>query len=149
MSRQSDRQGYLVLALCTALGLAIIMLLMSFAERKIAGWSVPTAPPSRSEPAPAVDQSVRGAACSPAAQWITADDYPFEAIVQEHEGTTTINWVVGGNGRVASCRVTQSSGHDSLDQAGCRALMARGCWDPKALPEKREHTRRIVWRLPT
>jgi TonB family protein len=148
MTPQSDQQGYFIVALCAVLGLAIIILPVSLAERITAEWSAATGSPSRSEPAPAIDQSASAGACSPAAQWITADDYPFEAIVQEHEGTTTISWIVGDNGRVESCRVTQSSEHDSLDQAGCRALMARGCWDSDALPEKRENTRRIVWRLP-
>ncbi|MCC2978856.1 TonB family protein [Sphingomonas sp. IC4-52] len=146
---QHDRCGYIVIGACVALGTAIIMLLTSIVEREIASWSMPEAPPSRAGPSTVAEQSDPDAACAPAAEWGTADDYPLNAIMQDQEGTTTLSWMVGDNGRIASCRIAVSSGHHLLDQAGCRAIMARGCYDPKSLSHKREFTRRIVWRLPT
>jgi protein TonB len=146
------RQAWIIVSICGALALAILLLIMTMLERLIAEWSAPQpASPDniavRRSQSP--DQSGHPvAACSSTAEWITSDDYPAEAIRAEHEGTTRVAWTIGDDGRVSSCRVVESSGHDSLDRAGCQAILARGCYDRVRLPEARSQTRRIVWRLP-
>lgn len=141
--------------MCGVIGLAILLLIMTMIERRIAAWSAPQVEPAVADVQPSAvslpteSRTVQEeGSCEPAAQWIIADDYPAEAIRREYEGTVRIEWTVGNNGRVSSCHILESSGHDLLDQAGCQAIMARGCYDPAKLPAKRTMSRRIVWRLP-
>lgn len=83
------------------------------------------------------------------AAWITADDYPAEALRNNEEGTVSITWVVGSDGRVSDCAATTSSGHASLDRAACAAIMRNGRYVavPPATPP-RIFTRRVVWKIP-
>lgn len=50
----------------------------------------------------------------------TPDYYPAEAKRLNVQGRVSISLVVGANGRVASCRVTGSSGSGQLDDTTCR-----------------------------
>ena len=80
----------------------------------------PPPPPHHSLPAPAAD---------PAA-WITADDYPLEALRNNQEGTVRLAIAVDKDGKGIGCIVEVSSGASSLDEAGCTALMARASFRP-------------------
>lgn len=85
-------------------------------------------------------------------EWISADDYPPEAIRRNQQGRTGLRWTIGVDGRVSKCGVTRSSGSAWLDAAGCRALIQRGRYEPardadgRAIPSTASRT--IVWRLP-
>lgn len=86
------------------------------------------------------------------AQWILSDDYPMEAIRNEWQGTSAIEWTIDRRGRAVDCRVTVSSGHAVLDRAACNAITSRARYRPARNEsghriEVREH-RRVVWRLP-
>jgi TonB family protein len=85
-------------------------------------------------------------------QWITSDDYPPEAIRANQQGTVTISWTIGVDGRVRDCHSIGSSGFATLDEAGCRALTRRGRYAPArdaiGKPLATKKTRRIAWRLP-
>lgn len=98
--------------------------------------------PGPSEPAP----------MGSAAAWIISDDYPIEAMRNDWEGTSTIEWTIDRRGRVVDCRVVRSSGHAILDEAACGAITARGRFRPARNSEGRRvearMSRRIVWRLP-
>lgn len=91
-------------------------------------------------------------ASGPAAQWITTDDYPAEALRLRLDGTTDARWVIGIDGRVKKCIVTARSDHPGLDAVVCKALEKRGRYRPaqdangRAIESKA--SRRVVWRLP-
>lgn len=152
MVDRRNRLALLVVSACGMIGLALCVLVMMLIEQQIARWSIPTVERERSVadlPATsALSRPAPSAACNSPAEWITADDYPLEAIRNDHEGTVRVSWTVGDDGRVRSCEVVESSGHDLLDRAGCQAIISRGCYDPAKLTSQRTHTRRIVWRLP-
>ena len=128
-----------MLSLCGAITLARAILAMIWIERRIGEWPVPDIV-SRSA-------SVAGA-CNPNDQWITAEDYPADAIFRDQEGTVRIGWRLGADGRVASCRIIESSGVSSLDNASCEAITRSACADPKSADIAQEFTRRVIWRLP-
>jgi protein TonB len=62
--------------------------------------------------------------------WVTNNDYPSRALREEEQGTTRFSVSVNTEGRVASCTVTGSSGHDDLDQAVCRLITSRARFNP-------------------
>lgn len=64
------------------------------------------------------------------ARWITTNDYPRRAIVDEVEGSVGYRLVVGTAGRVASCELTRPSGNRALDDATCRLLTSRARFEP-------------------
>ena len=147
-----NRIAWLVVSTCGMIGLAICVLVMMFIEQQIASWSIPAAESERVaddvSPISAPSRQASSAACNNPAEWITADDYPMEAIRNDYEGTVRISWTVKDNGRIGSCEVIEPSGHAMLDLAGCQAIIRRGCYDPAELTSQRTYSRRIVWRLP-
>lgn len=52
-------------------------------------------------------------------------DYPRAAADAGAEGTASVQYTVGANGRVSNCRVTRSSGNDELDRTTCRLIVER------------------------
>ena len=103
-----------------------------------------------SPPLPTGPSSAR--ARSDEVNWITSDDYPPDSIRREEEGTTSITWTIGTDGRVAECHVTQSSGYTRLDAAACAAIRKRGRYYPARDAQGRAITttksRSVIWRLP-
>ena len=65
-----------------------------------------------------------------ASGWITNDDYPRRALVDEAEGSAQYSLVIGTNGRVASCELTSPTGNRALDDATCRLLISRARFEP-------------------
>ncbi len=53
-------------------------------------------------------------------QAFSSSRYPSRALREEREGTTRFSVVVGVDGRVKQCRISQSSGHTDLDRATCK-----------------------------
>lgn len=98
------------------------------------------------------DRSARRAAqgSTDPAEWITADDYPADALRRNQEGTVTIRWQVASNGRATDCTIAATSGHASLDRAACRAIL-RSARYPATAPDAplRALTRRVVGKSPT
>lgn len=96
-----------------------------------------------------------GQAAKPAASigyWLTTDDYPAEAVSAHLEGTSTIVWAIGLDGRAADCRVVVSSNVPVLDAAACNAISKRARYTPaldkSGKPMASHNSRRIVWRIP-
>ena len=83
-------------------------------------------------------------------RWITSDDYPADALDRGDEGTVAIAWEVSPDGLPLRCTVEQSSGHPSLDNAACAAIMRHAQYAalPAGQVTVRRETRRVVWRLP-
>ncbi len=104
--------------------------------------SAPPPPPHHSLPIPAVDPTA----------WITADDYPLEALRNNQEGTVRLAIAVDKSGKAVGCIVEVSSGASSLDEAGCTALMARASFRPARTGRGKAVAgiwkRSINWRIP-
>lgn len=85
-------------------------------------------------------------------KWITADDYPTAALRQDIQGTVVISVMIGADGRVRSCLVTQSSGSKLLDDATCRLYAARARFTPArdadGNPTTAQRTDRYRWQIP-
>lgn len=62
--------------------------------------------------------------------WITANDYPAEAIRSHQQGDVTIVWRIESNGEVHDCRVVESSGSRSLDTTSCNLILRRARYLP-------------------
>jgi protein TonB len=82
----------------------------------------PPPPPSRA----------RGVTPDGQARWQRRiiENYPSRAIRQELQGTVGVTVSVGPDGRVASCSVNSSSGHDVLDSAACADITRYGRFNP-------------------
>lgn len=79
-------------------------------------------------------------------------DYPASAVRAAASGAVLVRYVVGADGRVASCEVTESAGNADLDLATCRLLQARYRFEPardrSGQPREAIRYFRMVWRLP-
>ena len=62
--------------------------------------------------------------------WFSYNDYPTAALRAGAEGTTSIIWKVGSDGRVTDCRVVRSSGHAVLDESACKLAMKHSRYKP-------------------
>jgi len=86
-------------------------------------------------------------------RWITTDDYPTAALRQDIQGSVVISVMIGTDGRVRSCLVTQSSGSKLLDDATCRLYTARARFTPArdadGNPTAAQRTDRYRWQIPT
>ena len=86
-------------------------------------------------------------------RWITTDDYPTAALRQDIQGTVVISVMIGADGRVRSCLVTQSSGSKLLDDATCRLYTARARFTPArdadGNPTTAQRTDRYRWQILT
>lgn len=85
-------------------------------------------------------------------RWITTDDYPTAALRQDVQGSVAISVMIGVDGKVRSCLVTQSSGSKLLDDATCRLYMARAHFTPArdadGNPTIAQRTDRYRWQIP-
>ena len=85
-------------------------------------------------------------------KWITTEDYPAGALRQDIEGLVVISVMIGTDGRVRSCLVTQSSGSKLLDDATCRLYSQRARFTPArdadGNPTTAQRTDRYRWQIP-
>ncbi|WP_457354839.1 energy transducer TonB [Sphingomonas sp. UYP23] len=147
---------------CGVLGIAVILLLsigIATVRDSPADWD-PDAPRDRAE---SVARGYRASSEPPyphgaiptggAADWITAADYPAAALERNEQGKVGVELAIGDTGRVVACRINESSGHESLDQAACRALRGRARFAPardaNGTPIAATWHRNVVWRLPS
>jgi len=84
--------------------------------------------------------------------WITTDDYPPGLIRQNVQGLVVISVVIGTDGAVRSCLVTQSSGNKLLDDTTCRLYTKRAHFSPAldadGNPTIAQRTDRYRWQIP-
>jgi TonB family protein len=84
-------------------------------------------------------------------RWI--GDYPSGALRDRREGTVSFRLTVGYDGRVVGCTITQSSGHQDLDEATCGGLVKRGRFDPakdnNGKPVSGSYESRVSWKIPS
>jgi periplasmic protein TonB len=62
--------------------------------------------------------------------WVTDNDYRTAWINRAWEGTAAFRLTIGTDGRVKDCTITQSTGHDALDDATCTLVTRRAKFDP-------------------
>jgi protein TonB len=83
--------------------------------------------------------------------FMSDDDYPAEARRQGLEGATSVVLQISAKGRVTDCRVTESSGTPSLDEASCSMLSKvtfKPARDAGGHAVAGEFARRMNWTLP-
>lgn len=84
--------------------------------------------------------------------WITASDYPSDALREKREGWTGVRLHISETGRIDSCNVIQTSGHVDLDEATCVTLMRRARFQPATDAQGKLTGSiwkiRITWALP-
>ncbi len=73
-------------------------------------------------------------------------DYPKAERRAGIEGSVTASFVVEADGRVADCRVVQSSGNENLDAITCRLIAARFRYEPARDAIGRAISERRGWR---
>lgn len=86
------------------------------------------------------------------ANYVTANDYPLEALRRREQGRVSFELAMTAEGRASDCRILQSSGSALLDQRTCAIMRARAHLPPARDAEGRPtgDTVRsaIVWRIP-
>lgn len=111
----------------------------------------PPTPPAPPAP-PAVDLSQAGTPRGNPGRWATNDDYPARAMRDGREGTTGFRVTYGVDGRITSCEITSSSGHDDLDAETCKLITRRGRFnagkDRDGKPTGGTYQNRIRWQIP-
>lgn len=85
-------------------------------------------------------------------RWATPNDYPSRALREEREGVASFTVTVDTDGRVTSCRITRSSGHDDLDEATCKNIERRARFRPATDGNGQETTgtwsSSVRWQIP-
>jgi protein TonB len=81
----------------------------------------------------------------------TIDDsfYPPSAIRNEESGTSVANFVIGADGRVASCNASGAT--PTLDAETCRQILKwryKPALDSNGQPIAQPKSQRVTWRLP-
>jgi protein TonB len=88
-------------------------------------------PPALPPPPPRPSFTPRRAVPSnSSSNWITNNDSPRRALVDEAEGSASYRLVIGTNGRVSSCELTSPTGNRALDDATCRLITSRARFEP-------------------
>ena len=86
----------------------------------------------------------------PLQKLFSSDDYPRVALHNDGTGTVQAMLLISEAGRIASCMVTETSGHASLDAQTCLILARRARFDPAigldGKPAKSATTARIHWK---
>lgn len=78
------------------------------------------------------------------------DDFPDASRRAEEQGVTRVSYVIGADGKVTSCTVTQSSGFPRLDDATCKIIMRRFRFNPATRdgqPVADTKTQPVRWQL--
>lgn len=83
--------------------------------------------------------------------WFQTEDYPSSALLANKEGTVSLLWNIGVDGKVTGCRPVKKSGEQILDEAACAIMMKRGRYRPAldktGAPMASHGARRVDWRL--
>lgn len=86
------------------------------------------------------------------ANYVTANDYPREALRRREQGRVEFELAMTPQGLAGDCRILRSSGSARLDQQTCAIMRARAHLPPARDAEGRPTSNivrsAIVWRLP-
>ena len=88
----------------------------------------------------------------PTAQsWFSNDDYPKESRRRGEHGRVTFGMSIDTSGNPTECWIIESSGFPLLDEAACKAALARSSWtvahdqEGTAIPYR--YALRVNWEL--
>ena len=85
-------------------------------------------------------------------EWVTDNDYRTSWINRGWEGVAAFRLSIGTDGRATACTITQSSGHEALDDATCRHVTRRARFDPAKDNQGKlvtgTFTSAVRWRIP-
>ncbi|HEV2745981.1 MAG TPA: energy transducer TonB [Allosphingosinicella sp.] len=99
------------------------------------------------------EETKRAAPFAPLHTYLSADDYPAEAIAKGEHGTVHLRLSIGIEGRVRGCTIIESSGSAVLDATSCRIMVARPRFHPATdaggKPVQDSFESKIRWRIPT
>ena len=117
--------------------------------------TVPQVEPPRYVAPPTVVQEAPKAAPTPATakgrgNAFSDDDFPDASRRAEEAGVTRVSYVIGTDGKVESCTVTQSSGFPRLDDATCKIIQRRFRFNPatrEGQPISETKTQPVRWQL--
>lgn len=108
----------------------------------------PTAPPA-AVPTPTAAPAIRTGAAIQAGAHCAKPDYPSASRRMEEEGTVTLKFLIGADGKVLQADIEKSSGFTRLDEAARNALskcqFRPGTVDGK--PEQSWASIKYTWRL--
>lgn len=86
------------------------------------------------------------------ANYVTADDYPREALLRRQQGRVEFELAMTPEGAASDCRILRSSGSALLDRQTCAIMHARAHLPPARDAEGRPTAAvvrsAIVWRIP-
>lgn len=84
--------------------------------------------------------------------WFEFEDYPMKAFEKKQEGVTQFELLVAPDGRIADCKVTQSSGSEELDKTTCKLANMRVQFQAARGPDGQAvygvYRSQAVWALP-
>lgn len=84
--------------------------------------------------------------------WFEFKDYPMKAFEKNEEGVTRFELLISPEGKIASCKVYSSSGHDELDKATCFLTQKRVQFQPardaNGQPVWGTYKSQAVWAIP-
>lgn len=80
--------------------------------------------------------------------WATSNDYPSRALREDRAGTASFQVTIDARGRVASCRITRSSGHADLDAATCKNVTRRARFRKPSEGYGKTYSNRVRWVIP-
>lgn len=118
----------------------VLPVLKSCSENLLQSWGID---PRESEAVATPAKAIPGS--------LTGDFYPAAAVPIRAQGTATVVWTTGVNGRATECRVVASSGYAMLDEASCKVTVSAR-YTPAigkdGKPMISHSTRRVTWVLP-
>jgi TonB family protein len=85
--------------------------------------------------------------------FVNDNDYPLTALSRGAAGRSIIRIAVDAGGRATDCTAVATSGHEDLDRAACRAILARARFHPAIGADGRATAaaaiRAVTWVLPS
>lgn len=113
---------------------------------------IPKPPPSPPAAKPKLADPIAAKPRNAPGRWISDNDYRTIWINREMEGIAGIRLAIGTDGRVSDCTITQSTGHEALDQATCRLITSRARFEPARDPQGNKiagsFSSKVRWQIP-
>ncbi len=155
---QTEAGRYAVIGISGALFLLIVLIVIArnfdtaVDTRDEKTVEAPTVPQPASTPKPIAVTPYKPRPSNYPGRWVTTNDYPARALMQERQGTTAFRLEVSAQGKITGCTVTQSSGSDDLDTATCNAVIKRAKFKPAldydGKPVASMYSSRVRWQIP-
>ena len=84
--------------------------------------------------------------------WVTTNDYPSRALINEMEGNSKIILAVNKIGAVRGCSIFETSGFRELDEVACKSVTIRARFHPaldrQGNPTNGSYATSVLWQIP-